>query len=277
MNKNKNLTKIEDEDIDPKKVEKVSHDTSNLEVLPLREENDDKVIRKKIHPNLPQPNFLLVTIGATGTGKTVATANLLLNKYMYGGKPHAFARVYIFSPSIFLDDSSKYLVDNFTCFPEYTDEILGNILESQEEFTKDEMPNICIVLDDSIGTKAMNRSSKISYFLSRYRHWNCSVMINSQHFRSVVSLARANATDAIIFQIPNEKELSKVEEEWGGMYENQFLSLYRQATSERFNFLYLKLRKIPAEAYHNFTSQLNYSSKKKIADNNITLEENIEQ
>ena len=250
-------------------------DTSMLSVLPLREEKDKRTNRKVIHPNLPQPNFLLVTIGATGTGKTVCTANLLLNKYMFGGKPHAFARVYIFSPSIFLDDSSKFLVENFTCFPEYTDEILSNILESQEEYPKEEMPNICIVLDDSIGTKAMNRSSKISYFLSRYRHWNCSVMINSQHFRSVTSLARANCTHAIIFKIPNQRELEKIDEEWGGMYDDHFMSLYKQAVSERFNFLYLKLRKIPAEAYHNFQTQLNYTTKKIILPNNITLDDTV--
>ena len=42
------------------------------------------------------------------------------------------------------------------------------------------------------------------------------------------------------------------------MYENQFLELYKQATAERYGFLYLKLREIPPAAFKNFTKQLTY-------------------
>ena len=241
--------------------------TTNLQVLPLREiEDKSKKSKKIIHPNLPKIPFLCSVVGATGTGKTVAISNLLLNKYMFGGKPHAFDRVYIFSPSIYLDNSAKHLLENFTCFAEYNDTILDNILKLQQEYEKEEMPNILIVLDDSIGTEAMARSSKISFFLSRYRHWNCSVIISVQHFRSIVSLGRANATDAIIFNIPNAKELEKIDEEWGAMYQNQFLSLYLQATDKQFGFLYLKLRKIPPEAYRNFTEKLTYKTRQDLTE-----------
>lgn len=232
---------------------------NNLKVLPLREIKDNKKkTKKEIHPNLPQIPFLLSIVGATGTGKSVAISNMLLNKFMYGGANHAFDRVYIFSPSIYLDKSSKHLLDAFTCFSEYRDDILDGILHRQQEHDPDEMPNICIILDDSIGTDAMARSSKISFFLSRYRHWNCSVIMSVQHFRSIVSLGRANSTDAIIFKIPNAKELEKINEEWGAMYENQFLDLYKRATAERYGFLYLKLREIPPAAFKNFTEQLTY-------------------
>ena len=233
--------------------------TNNLKVLPLREiEDKGRKSKKQIHPNLPQIPFLCSIVGATGTGKSGAISNMLLNKFMYGGKVNAFDRVYIFSPSIYLDRSSKHLLENFTCFSEYRDDILDSILKRQEEYDRNEMPNICIVLDDSIGTEAMARSSKITFFLSRYRHWNCSVMISVQHFRSIPSLGRANGTDALVFKIPNAKELDKINEEWGAMFMDKFLSLYEEATAEKYNFLYLKLRAIPPEAYRNFTVKLNY-------------------
>ena len=67
--------------------------TTNLKVLPLREiEDKSKKVKKQIHPNLPKIPFLCSIVGATGTGKSVAISNMLLNKFMYGGKVNAFDR-----------------------------------------------------------------------------------------------------------------------------------------------------------------------------------------
>mgnify|MGYP006160358989 CR=1 FL=1 len=55
--------------------------TNNLKVLPLREiEDKNRKVRKQLHPNLPKIPFLCSIVGATGTGKSVAISNMLLNK-----------------------------------------------------------------------------------------------------------------------------------------------------------------------------------------------------
>ena len=227
-----------------------------LKVLPLKPILESS--SKKYHPMLPSINrnrgFLGLLIGSTSCGKTTLLNNLLLNKNMWGGKKNAFDQVHIFSPSINLDDSARFLREHFNTYEMYDDKILDNILEGQEEYPKEQMPKICIVIDDSIGM--IGRNAKLNSFLSRYRHWNCNVLFSVQHFRSLDTIARANGTHIWVFNLPNLREVEKMNEEYGGLYQDNFMDLYRQATKDKYNFLYLKTKQNPPEAFHNFDEKI---------------------
>lgn len=238
---------------------------NNLEILPIKPLPTKE--KAKYHPNLPSirknRGFILNLIGSTQSGKTTLINNLLLNKNFWGGRKNAFDAVFIFSPSIFMDDSCRFLKEHFTCFTSYKDEYLEEILNSQEEFEVKDMPKICIVIDDSVGM--IGRSSKLNHFLSRYRHWNCNVIMSVQSFKAISPIGRANATDVCLMSgITNSKEWEKIIDEYDNMYKSQLTRLYQEATAEPFNFLYLKLRKTPPEAYHNFTTKIYPSGKKDI-------------
>ena len=234
---------------------------SNLAVLPIRPVEMKE--KRQFHPNLPSiarnRGSILLLIGSTASGKTTIINNLVLSKYMWGGEPPAFENVYIFTPSIMMDESCRFLRENFECYSEFRDDILQEIMTKQEQFPKKDRPKILIVIDDSVGM--IHQNSTLTHFLSRYRHWNANVIMSVQHFRSISPIGRGNATDVCLMNgIINAKELDKISEEWGGMYKNTLEPMYRKYASKQYSFLYLKLRKNPAEMYQNFQRKINWQS-----------------
>lgn len=238
---------------------KVKSNSNNLAILPIRPVPIKET--RKFHPNLPSiarnNGSITLLIGSTASGKTTLINNLLLSKYMWGGEPPAFENVYIFTPSIMMDDSCRFLRENFECYSEFKDGILKEIMERQEQFEKKDRPKIMIVIDDSVGM--IHTNSTLTHFLSRYRHWNANVIMSVQHFRSISPIGRANATDVCLMNgIINQKELDKIQEEWGGMYKNTLEPMYRKYASKQYSFLYLKLRKNPPLMFQNFQKQINW-------------------
>jgi hypothetical protein len=66
-------------------------------------------------------------------------------------------------------------------------------------------------------------------------------------------VCRYNASGYIIFKTHNKKEFVKLEEELEGNFPN-FDELYKEATEEKYNFLFLDMEKI--KAYKNFDTLL---------------------
>lgn len=229
----------------------------SLEILPIVPLKENEKL--SYHPHLPSVKknrgFILNLVGSTASGKTTLINNLLLNKNFWGGAQNAFDSVYIFSPSIYMDDSCRFLKEHFDCYTAYDDAILSGILKQQEEYEVKDMPRICIVIDDSVGM--IGRSSQLNHFLSRYRHWNCNVIMSVQSFKAISPIGRANATDVCLMNgITNSKEWEKIMDEYDSMYKGQLTRLYEEATADPYNFLYLKMRANPPEAYHNFQKQI---------------------
>tara|TARA_R110002012_G_scaffold322066_1_gene554454 strand:- start:5586 stop:6365 length:780 start_codon:yes stop_codon:yes gene_type:complete len=246
---------------------------NDLEVLPITPLNENEKL--PYHPHLPSVaknrGFILTLIGSTQSGKTTLINNLLLNKHFWGGKKNAFDAVYIFSPSIYMDDSCRFLKEHFTCFTKYEDSTLKGILEQQEQFAVKDMPKICIVIDDSVGM--IGRDAELNHFLSRYRHWNCNVILSVQSFKAISPIGRANATDVCLMNgICNAKEWEKISDEYNSLYKGNLDKLYEEATAQPFHFLYMKMRANPPEAYHNFQTKIypgkGYRNKKKNARGN---------
>ena len=84
--------------------------------------------------------------------------------------------------------------------------------------------------------------------------------MSSQKFRGSVSpVVRANATDVIVGSpFPNQKELQAIAEEYGDLFggADNWLKIYRKATPNKYDFLYMDLQSNPPLAYHNFEKQV---------------------
>ena len=234
----------------------------DLTILPIKEDGTEKKLKKAIHPNLPNiaTGQLGILIAPVKCGKSTIISNLLLNPNLYKDQ---FDIVYIISNTIHNDRTSRFLKKSFpdTIFSEYKDSIIDNIVKYQESFAKDKQPFIALILDDFLGIK---KGASIYNFITRFRHYNVGlVLMASQLFRGLPSVARQNATFAILGgPNPNEKEVNKIAEEYGDIYGGQdnFKALYRYTTSQPYNFMYCPLQSNPSEAYKNFT-ELIYKGK----------------
>ena len=228
-------------------------------VLPIKEEHDDKP--KYHHPFLPDVGVgskgrgsCLLLLSPRQSGKSTIASNLFLNDKFYG--PGFFDEVYIISPTINLDRSSRFLKKKFVCFDQYHPDIIKGILETQMEFSDEERPEIAIFLDDCVGIM----DKEIANLATRSRHYNIKLLaVSSQKFRGALDpVLRANVTDIIVGSpFPNMRDLTAVSEEYGDQYSgpDNWMKLYKEATPNKYDFAYMKLSN-PPRMFHNFEKEL---------------------
>jgi hypothetical protein len=136
-------------------------------------------------------------------------------------------------------------------------------LKVKKKYEDFERPSIALVLDDIL-TKDFKKSNAVSFLATRFRHYGIGLLhLQLNHFELLVVLIRNNATDVIIMKQQNTKELEKIAEEYGDMFPNIFMDLYKKAIEDQpYSFLYLDLQTNPATAYIRFETKIAEGDKK---------------
>ena len=222
---------------------------NKLQILPVKTIENRSV--KDIPYPLQQPNFLMVIVGPCRSGKGVYLMNILLDKHL--GYREYFDNIIYISPTLPSDKTGKILykdndITKITDDLEHLNDILRVIVEDQ----KDSEESLLCVIDDCLGLLGSN-SSYFSTLCSKYRHYNMSLIVTTQSFRSIPLICRSNASSYVLFKSHNKKEIEKLEEELGGMFPN-FLEMYDKATKDKFSFMYLDMEK--ATAWRNYDELL---------------------
>ena len=212
----------------------------------------------------PTPCRYLI-VGPSVSGKSVLLVDFLVRLYK-----HAFQRVYVFSPSIFIDSAwkpvFKYVektlgVDSEQeqwAFDEFDDEKLKEIVSTQAAVIKEqkrqkagkELYGIAIIVDDFADDPRIMASragaaaggSMLNTLLVRGRHMQISTFMSVQKMRLAGSILRVNAQAMCIFRLRNRLELDAIIEELSAVYDkNTLMEMYELATREPYSFWYIHL------------------------------------
>lgn len=216
--------------------------TNKLQILPVKTFENRSI--KSIPYPLQQPNFLMIIVGPCRSGKGVYLMNILLNKNL--GYRDYFDNIIYISPTLPSDKTGKILykdddITKITDNLEHLNDILRVIVEDQKESSEE---SLLVVIDDCLGMLGSN-GSYFSTLCSKYRHYNMSIIVTTQNFRSVPLICRSNASAYVLFKSHNKKEIEKLDDELGGMFPS-FLDLYKKATDKKYSFLYLDTEKVSA-------------------------------
>jgi GTPase SAR1 family protein len=203
---------------------------------------------------LPMRSILL---GPSGSGKTVLLVSMILDIYR-----DCFERIYIWSPSVFVDHSwepvKKYIEKELkintekekTYFDEYNHADLENVIDTQyklidhmkkQEYKK--LFNILIVIDDFADSPSFTRHSKLLHSLyTRGRHLMISTITSTQVFNALSPIIRKNITQLYVYKLRNYKDLETVLEELSALADKKvLLEMYKLATEESHSFWYINL------------------------------------
>jgi len=230
----------------------------SLKILPVKSLEDDT--NHKLDKRLPKPPFLGILNGSVRSGKSTLLMNLIYNDQFY---KDIFDKVILISPTCENDKTLHYMNEDDDIIKicdglDAIDDILKSIVKIQkDELKKGDGMNTLLILDDMLGY--IKQHSYLSNLCTRYRHFKISLIITTQSFRAIPNVVRTNASFYIIFTTQNDKELQKLDDEFGGLIPN-FKSLFKMATDDMYNFLYIDLKKVIA--YHNFDDILYEKHKK---------------
>lgn len=225
----------------------------NFKILPVKTDGEEKK-----DPNIPEPipqgNFTMVMVAPTKSGKTVTICNLLYRAY----KNHYDEVIYI-SPTIDLDKTLSKNVKKDDDLVKISDKedlknidhIIEELVESQKQ-KGDERKKILVILDDMIGYFKKTKST-LDDTPALSRHYSISFIIVTQVFTALPPRLKKNAHYFLIFKIINKYDLEQIEKQIGCNFEN-FEELYKEATKDKYNFLYLDNSEM--KAYKNFEELL---------------------
>ena len=221
-------------------------------------------------PKLPMRSMILAP---SGSGKTVLLQNMILD--IYRG---CFNRIYIFSPSIDIDQTwqpvKEYIAKEIqpnenekVYFDTYAPEELETIIEKQHKvinYLKSQgntrMFQILIVIDDFSDSPEFTRQSKLLHQLYiRGRHQCISTITSSQVYKVVSPIVRKHLTHLFVYRLRNQADLEAWVEELSAVYDKKTIhQLYRIATDAPHSFLYINLMSRNKEEmfYLNFTKHL---------------------
>jgi hypothetical protein len=134
----------------------------------------------------------------------------------------------------------------------------------QLEIPKDKRPKQMIVIDDSVGL--IERNSSINYLGTRYRHYNCNMIMSVQSFRACSPIMRTNANCVILMNgIMNAKEMEKILDEYNDIYKGTLGYCYRKYANKKYDFIFMKVRENPPQMFHGFHTEINWKQHRKEA------------
>ena len=125
-----------------------------------------------------------------------------------------------------------------------------------------------IIVDDSVGLDVLKTKSSYTYWQTRYRHMNSNLITSIQNYKAANTIMRNNCNCIILmYGIYNTNELYKLHEELGDVFRGTLLYCYKKFCREKYSFLTLYPRRVPAVMMLNFEEEINFKEYQSLAKN----------
>ena len=180
------------------------------------------------------------------SGKTLLMVNLChkLKKYFKDGNIFAFTNSYCPTIHKMIEDRKGHLYYDF--YDRYGNNVIEELLQfqkKQKEEDPDNLENILLIFDDVISSKEFeNRRSIFTKLFSMGRHFQITIFLSSQVYNMIPKSIRKMAYYNIIFKFP-ESELPEIlEENCSFLSKKDFERVYREATKDKYDFLFLQIK-----------------------------------
>ena len=207
------------------------------------------------------------------SGKTVLISNLILDVYR-----GCFNRIYIWSPTINIDDNFKPVKEYIekeikpneeeqVYFDHYDSADLQTVIEKQYkviEYQKSQgnkqLFQIAIFIDDFAESVEFLRNSKLLHALyTKGRHACISTITSVQMYKSLAPIIRKNATHLFVFKLRNQGDMDAILDELSALADKKTIQkIYSIATNKPHSFMYVNLMShdINNMFYVNFSHSL---------------------
>jgi ABC-type dipeptide/oligopeptide/nickel transport system ATPase component len=223
-----------------------------FEIKPLKSVSESSIV---LDPVVPKPQFSLILVGRSGSGKTTTLTNLI-NYYVQNKVFHP-DNVILFSPSIGLDKGLEEIKCTWR-YDHFNEEIIDNVFEQQKALItgkEDLANNVLLIADDCISEKKFGKiGSKLEMLFYRCRHVKISLMLSVQKLNAISRGIRTNQKQLIIYRPFNGTEMDLILSEHSdkknrSAFRNMLRDIY---SSSPYAFLYIDyLQKDKNKRYSN--------------------------
>lgn len=213
----------------------------------------------QLHPSIPQGSCLI--IGPSGSGKTTVLVNMLLRRE-FGVLVH-YHRIYVFSPTVFIDsswelleryrpftvkclDKKKRQTADISLDDDLTMEKLEGIMKQQNETNNRDRQRVLLLVDDFAADISNTRTLQRLAF--RGRHMKVWLWLSSQLYRKVPRSLRVNVPYYIFFSA-NSNEIRTISEELATGSIAEFEDMYARCMSVPYRFLCVDMKLRPPDRY----------------------------
>jgi GTPase SAR1 family protein len=210
----------------------------------IKMKNDCQI--KNISDPLPsQYCFFLVVVGRPNSGKTTFILNMI-NKPSKRTYYKKFDKVYIFSKSLSTITDKIKISD---------DQLYNGIdeLEPVIESLKDKDDKVLLILDDVItDIKDGVEFDYIQRLIFNRRHigGGISIILTSQVYNKLKAALRKCASDIILFQTGNKREIQSIYDDFINIDKSDYLDIIKHCFKTNHDFVFIKTN--DNNFYHNF-------------------------
>ena len=191
---------------------------------------------------IPDHPYRILIVGGSGSGKTIASLNLINNQpdidkiYLYGKDPYEKKYQYL------INKREQVGLNHFNdpkVFMEYSND-MQDVYENIEDYNPIKRRKILIFFDDMIAD--MINNNKLNPILTelfiRGRKLNISNVFITQSYFKVPKDVRLNCTHFFIMKIPNKRALQQIALNHSSDIDfKDFMNIYKKCTAKPYSFL----------------------------------------